>query len=142
MEEYTANFHHFEDINDEFKDPFDLYLGYIEIKNNDSVITKFEFDINDIYEVSEYTYDAVYRVTKVDVIPLFNNFVKKLEDLDNAKLSFSQRNGERYFEVNGNIFKFHLTEELFSFETNYIINESLINSFKAINNIIKSKFKT
>ena len=142
MERYTAHFISFDDINDEDRNPFDLYFGCIEIKNEDIVISKFEFDINDIYEESKNITEPFFRVHKSNQISLFNNFVKTLESFGEARLSFKQSNGERYYSVKGNIFKFHFTDELFGYENNYIINESLINSFKEIENIIKSEFKS
>jgi len=140
MEEYTAYFYPLDDIYDEDRNPFDLYFGYIELKNGDNIICKFEFDINDIYEKPKYSLEPVYRFYTRNQIPLFNNFVKNLESSGEAKLSFKQCNGERYYSVKGNIFKFHFTNELSGYENNYIINESLINAFKEIENIIKSKF--
>ena len=142
MEGYTANFCPLGDIYDEDRNPFDLNFGYIELKNGDNIICKFEFDINDIYEKPKYSLEPVYRAYTRNQIPLFNNFVKNLESSGAAKLSFRQSNGERYYSVKGNIFKFHFTDELFSHENEYIINESLINAFKEIENIIKSKFES
>ena len=142
MEGYTARFILFDDINNKEQNPFDLYLGYIEIKNGQNVISKFEFDINDVYEEPEYTIDAIKRIPYSNHISLFNNFVKNLESFGEAKLSFRQRNGERYYSVDGIYFMFHFSDELFSYENEYIINESLINAFKEIENIIKSKFES
>jgi hypothetical protein len=141
MEGYNAHFIPFDDINDEDENPFNLYLGHIELRNGDNIISKFEFDINDIYEEPKYSLKPIFRVSSNNQIPLFNNFVKNLESSGEAKLSFRQCNGERYYSVKGDIFKVHFTEELFGLETNYIINKSLINAFKEIENIIKSKFK-
>jgi hypothetical protein len=141
MEGYTAHFIPFDDINDEDRNPFDLYFGHIELKNGDNILTKFEFNISDIYEEPDFNLDAIYRIPQCNYIEIFLNFVKNLENLGEAKLSFRQRNGERYYSVKGDIFKVHFTEELFGLETNYIINKSLINAFKEIENIIKSKFK-
>ena len=138
MENYTAYFYPFNDISNKEKNVFDLYLGYIEIKNGNNIISKFEFDINDVYEEPKYTIDAIYRIPSCNYTEIFFNFVENLETFGNAKLSFKQKNGERYYEVNNNIFKFHFTNELFSYENNIIINESLINAFKEIKNIIKS----
>lgn len=142
MDRYTSHFVPFNDINDEDRDPFDLYFGYIKLKYGDNVISKFEFDINDVYEEPKYSLEPVYRAYTRNQIPLFNNFVKNLESSGEAKLSFRQSNGERYYSVKDNIFKFHFTDELFSYENEYIINESLINAFKEIENIIKSKFES
>lgn len=140
MEEYTAYFCPLEDIYDEDRDPFDLYLGHIELKNGDNILTKFEFNISDIYEEPDFNLDPIYRIPQCNYIEIFLNFVKNLESSGEAKLSFRQRNGERYYGVKGNIFKFHFTDEYFSYENNYIVNESLINTFKEIEKIIKSKF--
>jgi hypothetical protein len=140
MEGYTAYFCPLEDIYDEDRDPFDLYLGHIELKNGNNILTKFEFNISDIYEEPDFNLDPIYRIPQCNYIEIFLNFVKNLENLGEAKLSFRQRNGERYYSVKGNIFKFHFTDEYFSHENDYIVNESLINAFKEIENIIKSKF--
>ena len=141
MEEYTATFKPVKNINDEERDPFDLYFGYIELKNKDNVISIIEVDINDVCEEPKNSFEPIYRIPSTNQISLFNNFVKNLESSGEAKLNFRQSNGERYYSVKGNIFKFHFTDELFSHENDYIVNESLINSFKEIENIIKSKFK-
>ena len=142
MEGYTANFIP-TDENDyeEGYEPCHLYLGHIEIKNGDNIISKFEFDIDDIYEDTENNFKPVYRVHNSDQIPLFNNFVENLESSGEAKLSFRQCNGERYYSVNGNIFKFNYTDELFGYEHYYTVNESLINTFKEIRNILNNKFE-
>jgi hypothetical protein len=142
MEGYTAYFCPLEDIYDEDRDPFDLYLGHIELKNGNNILTKFEFNISDIYEEPNYYLNAIPRVPRCNYIEILLNFVKNLESSGEAKLSFRQSNGERYYSVKGNIFKFHFTDELFSHENYYIVNESLINAFKEIENIIKSKFKS
>jgi hypothetical protein len=141
MEGYNAHFIPFDDINDD-EEPFNLYLGHIELRNGDNIISKFEFDIDDIYEEPDYIFESIQRVHSNNQITLFNNFVKNLESYGEAKLSFRQCNGERYYSVKGNIFKVHFTEELFGLETNYIVNKSLINAFKEIENIIKSKFES
>jgi len=141
MEGYTAYFCPLDNIYDEGRNPFDLYFGHIELKNGDNIICKFEFDISDIYDKPKYSLEPVYHAYTRNQIPIFLNFVKNLESSGEAKLSFRQCNGEKYYSVNGNIFKFNYTDELFGYENNYIINESLINAFKEIENIIKSKFE-
>lgn len=139
MEGYTAYFCPLDDIYDEDRDPFDLYFGHIELKNGDNILSKFEFNISYIYEEPDFNLDAIYRVPQCNYIEIFLNFVKNLESFGEAKLSFRQRNGETYYGVKGNIFK--IKDEFSDDEDDYIINESLINAFKEIENIIKSKFK-
>ena len=141
MEEYTAYFYPLEDIYDKDRDPFDLYLGHIELRNGDNILSKFEFNISDIYKNPDCYLDPIYCVPHCNYIEIFLNFVKNLENLGEAKLSFRQRNGERYYSVNGNIFKFNYTDELFGYENYYIVNESLINAFKEIRNILNNKFE-
>lgn len=142
MEEYTATFKPVKNINDEERDPFDLNFGRIELKNEDNnknknnIISNLEVDINDVYEESNNSFEPIYRIPSTNQIPLFINFVKNLESFGEAKLSFRQRNGETYYGVKGNIFKI---KDEFS-DDDYIINESLINAFKEIEKIIKSKF--
>ena len=41
MEGYNAHFIPFDDINDD-EGPFNLYLGHIELRNGDNIISKFE----------------------------------------------------------------------------------------------------
>ena len=57
-----------------------------------------------------------------------------------AKLSFRQYNGEKYYGVKDNIFRIYSKDNYSGKEKlkDYIVNESLINAFKEIEIIIKS----
>lgn len=140
MEGHTAYFCSLDDIYDESRNQFDLYFGYIELKNEDNVIFNLKVDINGIYEEHKYSLDPIYRVYTSNQIPLFNNFVKNLESSGEAKLSFRQYNGEKYYGVKDNIFSIYSKDNYSGNEKHkdYIVNESLINAFKEIETIIKS----
>ena len=135
MEEYRAYFCPLDNINQN-----NLNFGHIVLKNGDNIIYKFEININSIYKEPEYSLEPVFRICEFNQIPLFNNFVKNLESSGEAKLSFRQYNGEKYYGVKDNIFSIYSKDNYSGNEKrkDYIVNESLINAFKEIETIIKS----